>query len=66
MNTFHFVLRAAVYIISFVVVFYAAQCIDYEKFLKAGHVKQAQVLWFLMVMGLSYLVGSFINVFLYN
>lgn len=66
MSTLYFLLRAGIYLLSFVVVFYAAQCINYEKLLRKGHEKQAQVLWFLLVMALSYLVGSFVNIFLYN
>jgi uncharacterized integral membrane protein (TIGR02327 family) len=61
-----FVLRAGIYILSFVVVFYAMQSVNYEKLLKAGHVRQAQVLYFLIIIALSYLVGSFFNVFLYR
>jgi len=65
MNTLHFLIKCGVYILSFVVSMYAMKCINYEKILKKGFVKEAQVLYFLMVFALAYLVGSFFNVFLF-
>jgi uncharacterized membrane protein YwzB len=60
----NYLVRACVYILSFVVVFQAMKCINYEKLLKQGHVAQAQILYFLIVAGLAYLVGSFVMVFI--
>lgn len=64
MGTFHFIIRAIVYILSFIVVFDSMKCINYEKLLKKGHVAQAQILYYLIVMGIAYLVGSFVMIFI--
>ena len=42
----------------------AMQALNYEKLLKKGHVRQAQVLYFLLVMALAWLSGSFVLEFL--
>lgn len=66
MNIVSFLIRAGIYLLAFVVTWYAMDAVDYEKILKKGHVAQAQVLYFLIVMALSYLAGSFILAFLYR
>ena len=63
-DTFYFLIRACVYLVSCVVSFEAMKCINYEKFLKKGHVAQAQVFYYLCVVALAYLVGSFVMVFI--
>lgn len=66
MTLFKFTVRAAVYIISFIVSWYAMSAIDYEKCLKRGHTAPAQILYFLLVAALAYLTGSFVLSFMYN
>lgn len=66
MNIVSFLIRAGVYILAFVVTWYAMNAVDYEKILKKGHTSEAQVLYFLIVMALSYLVGSFVLAFIYQ
>lgn len=66
MQRLYFLLTCGIYILSFVVTWNAMSCLNYEKFLKKGHVKQAQVLYVLLAMAVAYLVGSFICVFLYK
>lgn len=65
MNLLHFILRAAVYILCFILSIYGLSALNYEKALRKDHVKQAQVLYVLLALGLAYLAGSFINAFLY-
>ena len=60
-----FLVKAIVYVVSFGISLYALGAIDYEKALKAGHVREAQILYFLLAMALGYLVGSFLLGFLY-
>ncbi len=60
----NFFLKAAIYLLSFLVSFYAMRAADYEKLLKRGHTAEAQVLYFLFVFALAYLTGSFFCVFL--
>lgn len=64
MNMIHFLIRACVYILSFCVSFNAMQCVNYERILKKGHVVQAQILYYLIVFALAYLVGSFVMIFI--
>ena len=63
-DIFYSLIKACVYLVSFVVSFEAMKCINYEKFLKKGHVAQAQVFYCLCVVALAYLVGSFVMVFI--
>lgn len=57
-------LKGTVYILCFILSMQAMQAVNYEKMLKPNHVRQAQVLYFLLVMSLAYLSGSFVCVFL--
>lgn len=64
MEYVHYFMKALVYILSFVVTFEALKCVNYEKLLKPNHVAQAQILYYLCVCGLAYLVGSFVMIFI--
>lgn len=64
MHSIHDFIEVAVYILSFVVTFEAMKCVNYEKILKANHVSQAQILYYLMIVAFSYLVGSFVMIFI--
>ena len=57
-------IRDVVYILCFILSMQAMQALNYEKLLKKGHVRQAQVLYFLLVMALAWLSGSFVLTFL--
>lgn len=61
-----FLARSAVYLICLAASWYGMSAVDYEKILRKGHVPQAQILYFLIVIGLAYLSGSFILAFLYR
>lgn len=60
-----FFLKAAVYILCFLASFYAMNAFNFEKILKAGHVTEARLLYFLLTISLAYLSGQFILAFLY-
>lgn len=60
MSNLHFILRAIVYLLMFVVTWFAMDAINYEKLLRKNKVNQAQVLYFILVMAVAYLAGSFI------
>lgn len=66
MGLFPFFIKAGIYILSFIVTWYAMRCVNYEKILKKGHVAEAQVLYVLIVMGIAWLAGSFILAFFYQ
>lgn len=51
--------------VSLAVSWYAMQAWDYEKILKKGHVQQAQILYFLIMIALAYLVAQFFMGFMY-
>lgn len=55
-----FLVKALVYVACFALSYWALQGLDYNRFLKQGHVTQGQILFFLLAMGLAYLAGSFI------
>ena len=61
-----FIVNSAVYLVFFLVSWYAMGALDYEKCLKQGHVRQAQILYVLLVCALAYLAGSFFLSFLYR
>ena len=60
-----FLIKAFIYIVSLAVSWYAMQAWDYEKVLKRGHVQQAQVLYFMLMIALAYLVSQFFIGFIY-
>ena len=64
MPTLQIIIRDIVYILCFILSMQAMQALNYEKLLKKGHVRQAQVLYFLLVMSLAWLSGSFVLEFL--
>ena len=64
MPTLQIIIRDIVYILCFILSMQAMQALNFEKLLKQGHVRQAQVLYFLLVMALAWLSGSFVLSFL--
>ena len=61
-----FFVRCIVYIACFAASWYGLGALHYEKLLRQNHVKQAQVLYALLCMGLAYVSGSFLLAFLYR
>lgn len=59
-------LDAFVYIVCFAAAWYGLSAINYEKFIKANHVKEAQILYFMIVASIAFLAGSFILAFVYR
>lgn len=57
--------RLLILVCSFVISFWALGALNFEKCLKANHVQQAQVLYWLMSFALAYLVSGFISSLLY-
>ena len=60
MSNLYFILRSVVYLLMFLVTWFAMDAISYEKLLRKNKVNQAQVLYFILVMAIAYLAGSFI------
>ena len=60
MSNLHFILRSIVYLLMLIVTWFAMDAINYEKLLRKNKVNQAQVLYFILVMAIAYLAGSFI------
>ncbi len=60
MSNLYFILRSIVYLLMFIVTWFAMDAINYEKLLRKNKVNQAQVLYFILVMAVAYLAGSFI------
>lgn len=61
-----YAVRAAVYIAAFAVCFYALNGLDFSRFVKQGHVLQARILYWILVMSLAYLSGSFVLALIYT
>ena len=57
--------QVLILVCSFAVSFWALGALDFEKYLKANHVQQAQVLYWLMAFALAYLVSGFVTSLLY-
>lgn len=66
MTLFKFTVRAIIYLVMFLVSWFAMSAVNYEKILKQGHVIPAQILYFLIVACIAYLSGSFLISFMYN
>lgn len=61
-----FFVRCIVYIGCFILSWYAMSALNYEKLLRKDHMVQAQILYFLLIMALAYLSGSFLLSFMYR
>ena len=61
-----FFVRCIVYIGCMIQTWYALGALNFEKMLRKDHVVQAQLLYFMMVMALAYLCGSFLLAFMYH
>ena len=61
-----YILNAFVFVVCFAAAWYGLSAINYEKLLKANHVKEAQILYFMIVASIAYLAGSFILAFVYR
>ena len=60
MSNLYFILRSVVYLLMFLVTWFAMDAINYEKLLRKNKVNQAQAFYFILVMAVAYLAGSFI------
>ena len=65
MDTAVYVVRAAVYIAAFIVSFYALSALNFNRFVKQGYVLQARLLYWILVLSLAYLSGSFVLALIY-
>ena len=61
-----FYLRAGIYIACLLLSFFAMSSLNFEKWIKANHIWQAQLLYALCVMALAYLSAQFILAFLFR
>ncbi len=60
-----FIVRVLIYLICFILSFTGMSAVDFERFLKKGHVREAQILYWLMVLALATLAAQFVMAFLY-
>ena len=63
MNYAVFFVKSGIYLIAFALSWYGLGALDFSRFLKQGHTRQAQILYGLLV--LAYLAGSFILAIMY-
>ena len=61
-----FWLEAMLSVVCFCICFYALNALDFERFLKKGHSAQAQVLYWILAIGLAWMLKSFIIALLYR
>lgn len=55
-----FLIRVFVYLGCFVLSMYGLSSVNYEKFMRSGKVRQAQVLYLLVAMGIAKLAAEFL------
>lgn len=55
-----FLIRVFVYLGCFVLSMYGLSSVNYEKFIRSGKVRQAQVLYLLVAMGIAKLAAEFL------
>ena len=60
-----FYLRVIVYLFSFVVSMIGLNALDFNRFIKKGHIASAWILYFTVGMSLAYLLGSFLMNLIY-
>lgn len=54
------IIRVILYVMCFILAFRAMNAWDFEKILKPGHTRQAQVLYWLIAAALGYLAAQFV------
>lgn len=55
-----FYTRVIVYLICFVICMFGLKAFDFNRFIKSNHVKEAWVLYFIICIALTYLLGQFV------
>ena len=60
-----FIVRGLIYLICFILSFAGMSAVDFERFLKKGHVREAQILYWLLVLAFAALAAQFVLAFLY-
>lgn len=55
--------RTFVYLVCFAAAAYGLSAVNYEKMLRKNHVREAQILYFMLAAGIAYLAGSFVLAF---
>ncbi len=61
-----YIMRVIIYLLCFVVSFYALGALDFNRFLKKNKVVQAQLLYILLSLSLAYLTGTLLLSVLYH
>ncbi len=61
-----YAVRAAIYIAAFMLSFYALGALNFNRYIKQGHVLQARILYWILVLSLAYLSGSFVLALIYR
>ncbi|MBO5555045.1 MAG: DUF1146 domain-containing protein [Solobacterium sp.] len=61
-----YAVRAAIYIAAFMLSFYALGALNFSRYIKQGHVLQARILYWILVLSLAYLSGSFVLALIYR
>lgn len=61
-----FIYRTVLYLACFCVSFWALMGLDFERFIRKGRTKQAQMILLLVSMALAYLVAQFLMGLLYR
>lgn len=64
-GTLAFIIRSCVYLACLGLSYYGCRAIRFDVLIQKNRVGQAQVLYFLIMMSLAYLSGSFLLQFLY-
>lgn len=66
MSLISYFLKVIIYLFSFSMSFYAMSAINFEKWIKPNHIRQAQLLYLMCVFALAYLFAEFILAFAYR
>ncbi|MBQ1508893.1 MAG: DUF1146 domain-containing protein [Erysipelotrichaceae bacterium] len=61
-----YIMRVIIYLLCFIVSFYALGALDFNRFLKKNKVVQAQLLYILLSLSLAYLTGTLLLSVLYH
>ena len=61
-----YAVRVAIYIAAFMLSFYALGALNFSRYIKQGHVLQARILYWILVLSLAYLSGSFVLALIYR
>ena len=60
-----YIIKIIIYILCYLLVLYGLNAFDFNRFVKKGHIQEARILYFVVSMAITYLIGEFVMSVIY-